>query len=104
MVTVDAVAGVAIDPAECANELGTIKTLSAGLLRIAQMISRPEQAWQANRKGKLNFHSFGQDIDGTKGDLEIIACMFHWFGVSVCNVARLAGFVRGLAKKEFTRA
>ncbi len=30
--------------------------------------------------------------------------MFHWFGVSVYNVARLAGFVRGLAKKEFTRA
>jgi hypothetical protein len=52
----------------------------------------------------LNFHAFGLDRDGIQRNLEIMACRFHWFGVSVCSVARLAGCVHGLAKMECTRA
>ena len=29
------------------------------------------------------------DYDGTFDKLPMIACFFHWFGVSICNYARL---------------
>ena len=35
--------------------------------------------------------------------LDLTACMFHWFGVSVCNFARLVGLIRGLSRGDFTR-
>jgi hypothetical protein len=30
--------------------------------------------------------------------------MFHWFGVSVCNYARLVGFIRGASAGHFSRS
>jgi len=62
-----------------------------------------ELAWERQTAGSVKFHSYGLDIDGTKGKLDLIACFFHWFGVSICNYARLVGFIRGLSVGEFTR-
>jgi hypothetical protein len=52
----------------------------------------------------VQFSSFGQDFDGTKTALRSIACHFHWFGNSICNLARLAGFIRAMHTGCFTRA
>ena len=57
-----------------------------------------------NEGGKINTFIFGQDFDGTKTHLDLIACLFHWFGVSVYNYARLIGFMRGLSQGAFSRS
>ena len=100
----DAVAGVAVDSEAYFNECRTLQMFSTGLLTIAKNLKQREAAWEQRTQGKVKFHVYGLDIDGTKGDLELIACFFHWFGVSVCNYARLVGFVRGLARLPFRRA
>jgi hypothetical protein len=49
------------------------------------------------------FTQFGATSNEEQVDLNLIACFFHWFGVSVINYARLVGFIRGLELNQFTR-
>ncbi len=86
------------------NECRTLQMISTGLVGVADNLKRREAAWEEQTAGKVKFHVYGLDIDGTKGNLDLIACFFHWFGVSLCNFARLVGFVRGLSVNEFSRA
>ena len=103
-VTLDTIAAVSVDSDDYFNEHRTLQMLSTGIVALADNLKRREAAWEQRTGGKVKFHVYGLDIDGTKGDLDLIACFFHWFGVSVCNYARLVGFVRGLSANEFTRA
>ena len=103
-VTLDTIAGISVDSNDYFNECRTLEMLSTGLVGVADNLKRREVAWAQQTGGKVKFHVYGLDIDGTKGNLDLIACFFHWFGVSVCNFARLVGFVRGLSANEFTRA
>jgi len=102
--TLDSIIPVTIESDMYFNECRTLQTLSVGLVTIAKTLQRPEVTWQQQTGGKLTFLSYGLDIDGTKGNLDLIACFFHWFGVSVCNFARLIGFIHGLVESHFTRA
>jgi hypothetical protein len=102
--TIDFVEGVAIHASEHLNEVRTLQMLSAGLMRIAFDIRRRELDWEQANHRKVNVQIYGLDIDGTKGDLDLIACLFHWFGVSLVNYARLVGFIKALSNKEFTRS
>lgn len=103
-VTLDAIAGTVVDYNNFVNEQRTLQMLSTGLVGIASNIKQRELAWQKQFSAKVKFQSYGLDIDGTKGNLDQIACFFHWFGVSLCNYARLVGFVRGLSVNDFSRA
>ena len=104
-VTLDAKIGLAVSPNDYFNEVRSIQTLSLGLRCIAEQLKVRERAWEAQTKGKVNLVSFGLDIDGQPGSpyLDIVACLFHWFGVSLCNMARLVGFVNGLQRGDFSR-
>jgi len=104
MFTVDAIEGFVVDPTPYSNEVGTIQILSAGLEHIATWLKMREMVYERMTGGRLKSFSQGLDFDGTSTALPYIACLFHWLGGSACNLARLAGFVRGLAKGEFTRA
>ena len=104
MVTLDAIAGISVDPNNHFNECRTLQMLSTGLMSLADNLKRREAAWEQQTGGKVKFHAYGLDINGTKGNLDLIACFFHWFGVSICNFVRLVGFIRGLSANEFTRA
>jgi hypothetical protein len=102
-VTVDAIDGVTVDSADFGNELRTMHTLFTGLRTLAGFVKSREVQWATAVKGKVTFTSFGLDFDGTKDWLDPIACFFHWFGVSVCNYARLTGFIRGISRGELSR-
>jgi len=104
MFTVDAIENLVVDPTPYTNEVGTIQTLSAGLEHIATWLKRREMVYERMTGGRLKYFSQCLDFDGTNTALPYIACIFHWFGGSACNLARLAGFIRGLAKALFTRA
>lgn len=103
-ITLDTVAGVTIDDGEHFNECRTLQMLSAGLMRIADDLRRRESAWEQATGRHVQIHVYGLDIDGTKGNLDLIACMFHWFGVSLVNFARLVGFIKALTNNEFARS
>ena len=102
--TLDAVDGISVDFNDYFNECRTLQMLSTGLVGLADDLKRRESAWERKTGGKLKFQVYGLDIDGTKGNLDLIGCFFHWFGVSICNYVRLVGFVRGLSANEFSRA
>jgi hypothetical protein len=103
-ITLDAIAGLSVDTDDYFNECRTLRMLSIGLAGIADNMKRREAVWEQQTAGKIKLNVYGSDIDGTTGNLDLTACYFHWFGVSVCNFARLVGFIRGLNATDFTRA
>ncbi|MEX0718268.1 MAG: hypothetical protein WD066_16865 [Planctomycetaceae bacterium] len=102
-VTLDAKARLSIEPNDHLNEQRSLAMLSVGVMRIADNLKARETEWDQRTGGKITFSSYGLDIDGTRGQLDVIGCFFHWFGVSICNYARLVGFIQGLATSAFTR-
>lgn len=102
--TLDSTIGLSVNEKDHFNEIHTIRTLSVGLRTIADQIKTRERAWETQTAGKVKFHVYGLDIDGTKRNLDILVCLFHWFGVSLCNYARLVGFIRGLDCGDFARS
>lgn len=103
IVTVDAIEPIEADSKDSFNEIRTIQTLSVGLRKIADTLKGREMALQ-RQTAEYKVVTFGVDPDGSKDGLDMTACLFHWFGVSVCNMARLAGFLRGLSIGAFTRS
>jgi hypothetical protein len=101
--TLDAIDGVSVESGDYFNECRTIQMLSTGLLGIANHLKRREAICERQTAGKIRMVSFGLDFDGTKDHLDQIACTFHWFGVSLCNYARLVGFIRGISTNRFKR-
>ncbi|MFT3879677.1 MAG: hypothetical protein QM703_08455 [Gemmatales bacterium] len=101
---IDALEKIEVDPGVYNNEIGSLATLRTGLLFLANQI-RGRELEYVRQKPKNTFANFwGTDFDGTKDLLPQITCYFHWFAVSVCNYARLAGFIRCIEKNEFSRA
>jgi hypothetical protein len=102
-ITLDAIEPVQVEDTEHVNEVGTLRTLHRGLWGLANSVANREYPFLEMSK-KVKFVSFGRDADATTQDIDMVACFFHWFGVSLCNFARLVGFIRGLKNGEFTRA
>lgn len=98
----DGVENLLIDPAKHANEVRTLQMLQQGLMSLATGIKRREHRYAEIAK-TMKFSFFGGTTDEEVADLNLVSCIFHWFGVSVCNYARLVGFIRGLEKNQFTR-
>lgn len=109
-VFLDAIEHVEISSNDHANEVGTLRTLFRGLHQLYGMIKRRELdfehqiALKLEPGQKLKVFAQGLDYDGTSERLDAIACFFHWFGVSLCNFARLVGYIRGVEKGEFARS
>jgi hypothetical protein len=103
--TIDTVTELEIQRENHFNEVRTLQTLYRGMTQLYAMVKRRELEFDRRcGANKMVMQSFGIDFDGSRDHLDTIACFFHWFGVSACNVARLVGFIHGLEKKLFTRA
>lgn len=102
-IVLDAKTGLSIEQGQHANELTTLAMLKEGLLLLANNIRQREFRFVELAK-EFKFSRFGGETPEERTDLNRIACMFHWFGVSVCNYARLVGFIRGLEQGQFTRS
>lgn len=102
-VTVDHVTGVAVDPQECCNELATLRHLAAGLDALrgqVALMEAPIQEDERRRGVRVQHLGFGWLPPHAE---EILPCFFHWFGTSVCNFARLVGFLQGVSSGAFRR-
>lgn len=101
--TLDNIEKIVIDRNSHFNECNTLSFLYTGLENIANTLKKPESAWDQKTGGRIKLNLFGRDINGSFGNLFLIANYFHWFGVSLCNYTRVVGFIRGLEKKDFSR-
>lgn len=100
--TVDFIEAIDVDEKRSGNALITLAMLTDGLAEIASFIKTRETQWAERIGPNAKFSCMGLDVDGTKGKLNLIGCFFHWFGVSICNYARLAGFLCGIGRGSFT--
>jgi hypothetical protein len=102
-ITLDAIEPLQVGDNEHVNEVGTLRTLHRGLWGLANSVANRKYPFLESPK-KVKIVSLGRDFDATTQDIDMVACFFHWFGVSLCNFARLVGFIRGLKRGEYARA
>lgn len=85
------------------NEIGSLRTLFNGLSELCASVKRREVAFEKAGGDKVKVMVFGSAMESQQS-LDVTACMFHWFGLSLCNYARLIGYIRGLHRGDFTRS
>jgi hypothetical protein len=104
VVLLDGIEKLEVEHQKYGNEIRNLRTLSVGLQRLAESIKRPEVHFERQTGGKLKAFSMGATSRAEEERLNMYACMFHWFGVTVINYARIVGFIRGIEKGLFSRA
>lgn len=105
MPRIDYISGCDIPESDGVNELITLNCLAAGLATLTQQVrvlEQPIQTYEQEKKKKIFFWGF--DFDLPPGAEQLLPCYFHWFGTSVCNYARLTGFLTGIATGAFFRS
>ena len=104
-VTLDAVKQIEVRTSEFPNELSTLKYLRYGLLQLAAQVSSLEEVIRKHEsETKKQIIFFGDDPRISQERRLILPCLFHWYGVSLCNYARLVGFVGSVATGKVTKA
>jgi hypothetical protein len=108
MVVIDHVSGLKIDESLFNNEISTLNSLAAGLYQLFLQVRSFEVPIQAYEKEKrvqvLSFGFYNFSRFGLPADIEVLLpCYFHWFGVTVCNYVRLAGFLDGAMRGVIRR-
>jgi hypothetical protein len=104
IVLLDGIERLEVECAKHGNEIRNLRTLSVGLQRLAESIKRPEVQFERQTGGKIIVTCFGATSPAEEERLNMYACMFHWFGVTVINYARIVGFIRGIERGVFSRA
>lgn len=103
-VLIDSVESLNVNRNDYFNEIGSLRTLSNGLRELSAPIKRREAAFAKAGGDRFNVLMYGGTSPAEVRMLDVTACMFHWFGLSLCNYARLVGFIRGLHCGDFVRA
>lgn len=100
-VVVDHVLGSSVSQEDGNNELLMLSYLSAGIRTLVNTVAgieEPLQRQEAAEGRRLIFlgtpESFESIVPTANG--AVLLCLFHWYGVSVCNYARLVGFLGGV--------
>lgn len=103
-IIIDHVLGMHLDESCCKNELSTLRTLEAGLCHIAQEVRQRElTVYSQPIKSGPPASFWGVPPDRDERELQWVTCLFHWYGVSVCNLARLAGLIKGFSEQRIFR-
>jgi hypothetical protein len=102
-VLIDALERIEVPRDDYFNEIHSLRTLHMGMRALCGMIKSKEIAFARAGGDKLKVFQFGATTPQEQEFLETVACFFHWFGVSICNFARLVGFIRGMSHGDFSR-
>ena len=108
MRTVDHVNAFQVSEEDANNELVTLECLSVGLAELVKqvkLLEAPMQSYEStNGWGGFSVTGFDFEEYGVPANEQLLLpCYFHWFGTSVCNYARLVGFVAGVGSGVFPR-
>lgn len=104
LILLDGIEQIEVPGDDYLNEVVTLSTLRNGIRQLYGMVKKREVAFDRAGGSEYKMFSFGSKNPDERHVLETIACFFHWFGISVCNYARLVGFIRGLSRGTFSRA
>ena len=104
LVQLDGIERLEVAQSDFANEIGSLRTLIMGLRQLYGMVKSKEEAFARAGGDKFIVHEYGGTNAAEREMLDVVACFFHWFGISLCNYARLTGLIRALARGEVTRS
>jgi hypothetical protein len=89
---VDKILGIEINPEKYNNEINALIQLKLGMIELYNNVRPVELSILQQKPGK-NVSFFGEsDLVPPHID-NLLPCFFHWFGNSICNYARLAGYI-----------
>ena len=75
------------------NELNSLRYLASGLRFLYNQVLKIEtQVVERTPKNKRVF-LFGNSPDLERTPQDLVACAFHWYAVTVCNYAKLIGWL-----------
>lgn len=103
--TIDHISNAEVSISDGNNELFTMSALAAGLKSIDFTVRQVEEPIRIKLGDDLDSSMFfGFGMPGVSRSFEeLLPCLFHWYGVSVCNYARLVGFLTGISCGAYTR-
>ncbi len=109
MPIVDHIIGLEIEENRAVNELITLEQLFTGLHFLAEQVGTveaPIRTYEQTNRKLVTFMGFGNlDRFGIPPVYEsLLTCHFHWFGNTLCNFVRLAGFVYGIQSGSIERS
>lgn len=89
---IDKILDIKINPEKYNNEFNALMQLKAGMIALYNSVRPIEvQILQKTQGSKVFF--FGQsDLVPPEID-NLLPCFFHWFGNSLCNYARMTGYI-----------
>lgn len=85
---------IRVDFAKYSNEINALLQLREGMILLYNNIKPTELALvkKYEEEGK-DVLWFGRSPDIPENLFKLLPCFFHWFGNSLCNYARLAGYI-----------
>src|SRR5690606_38971771 len=90
--TIDKVLNIHINPEKYNNEFNTLIQLKTGMMALYNTVKPIEVEIQRIHQGsQVMIIGENQYVPDNLRDL--LPCFFHWFGNSVCNYARLNGYI-----------
>nr|WP_298659493.1 hypothetical protein [uncultured Flavobacterium sp.] len=90
--TADGILNIKVDFAKYSNEINALLQLREGMILLYNNIKQKELAIAEKNKGaQVSF--FGRNPDIPENLFKLLPCFFHWFGNSLCNYARLVGYI-----------
>jgi hypothetical protein len=90
--TIDKILNVKINPENYLNEFNALMQLKTGMIALYNSV-RPTEIHISKQKNGKNLFLFGSN-DLVPQQIEImLPSYFHWFGNSLCNYARLTGYI-----------
>ncbi len=94
---VDKVLDIKINPEKYNNEFNALFQLKTGMIALYNNVRPVELEILSQTQGKKVFF-FGQNELVPEHIDNLLPCFFHWFGNSLCNYARLTGYI--VARKQ----
>ncbi len=105
MIEIDHLKPILIDENICGNEISTLSYLSVGLYHLYFTVKNYETMVENQNRasGTKIILSMGSTRGLPHGADQFLPCLFHWFGVSIMNYARLIGFLDGISTGKYTK-
>lgn len=98
---VDDKIGIVAEPSKYTNEVNALRQLKDGMILLYNNV-RPTELELIRIYAGKEVTFFGRDPNISEYLFRLLPCFFHWFGNSICNYARLAGYIVAREQNHIT--
>lgn len=89
---VDKILDISVDFDKYSNEINALLQLREGMILLYNIV-KPAELDLAKKYEGAQLTSFGRIPDLPQNLFKLLPCFFHWFGNTLYNYARLAGYI-----------